>query len=108
TYKEKTVVCGTLVTRNKPRIVRINDFYIDAIPEGTLLVTYALDKAGIVGQIGTILGNNNVNIAAMNFGRTAPGGNAIIVMNVDSEISEEVLENIKKCDSIVDVKMIRL
>ena len=108
TNKGKSFVAGTLFTKNNPRIVLINEFYIDSIPEGNLLITHNIDKTGVVGAIGTILGNNNINIAAMNFGRATPGGESMIVINVDSEIPAKVLDEIRKTKSILDVKLIKL
>ena len=78
------------------------------LPEVRVCVIPDCVEAGIVGQIGTILGDNSINIAAMNFGRTSPGGESIIVLNVDSEVSDEVLEKIRKSDNILDAKRIRL
>lgn len=108
TDKGKSLVSGTLFAKDKPRIVRINNFYIDTIPEGNVLITNNIDSPGIVGKVGTILGNNKVNIAAMTFGKTGVSGNSMVVLNVDSEISEEVLAEIKNCKNVTDAKVIRL
>ncbi len=108
TNKEKCFVAGTLFTKSNPRIVMINEFYIDAIPEGHIIITHNVDRTGIVGQIGTILGDNNINIAAMNFGRTKPGGESIIVLNIDSEVSEEILDKIRNSKNILEAKLIKL
>ena len=108
TDKGMTSVSGTLFTCNIPRIVKINDFYVDAIPEGIIIITHNLDKPGIIGQIGTILGQVGINIAAMNFGRTEQEGESLVVLNVDSEVSLDVLEKIRQSDSIMDVRLIRL
>jgi len=67
-----------------------------------------LDKPGIIGALGTILGKNGINIAGMTFGREAPGAKAITVINVDSLVSAEILEQIKKSPNILSVKLIRL
>lgn len=108
TNKVKSLVSGTLFTKNKPRIIRINDFYIDTIPQGNVLLTQSLDSPGLVGRIGTVLGDNNVNIAAMNFGRKAPGKESLIVLNVDNQITEEVLEQIRQCNNVTIAKVIKL
>ncbi len=108
TDKCESVVSGTLFAKDKPRIVRINNFYIDTIPEGNVLVTNNIDSPGIVGKVGTILGNNKVNIAAMTFGKTGASGNSMVVLNVDSEITDEVLAEIKECKNVTDAKVIRL
>jgi len=106
--KEKIQVSGTLFSNNEPRIVKINDFYVEAIPQGYMLVAYNQDKPGIIGALGTILGKNNINIAGMTFGRETPGGKAITVINIDSPVPAAVLNEIKKAPHIIDVKLIKL
>ncbi len=108
TNRGKSFIAGTLFTSSNPRIVRINDFFIDTIPEGWIIITRNVDKPGIVGQLGSVLGESGINIAAMNFGRTDPGGESIIVVNTDSEVPETVLEKIKQIEYIKDAKIIRL
>lgn len=108
TDKMKSSIMGTLFTKIDPRIVKIDRFYVDVVPEGHMLVIYNQDKPGIVGQIGTILGENGVNIAGMNFGRAKRGGEAITVLNVDSEPSASVLSKIKSAHHIKGVKSIEL
>ena len=108
TDKEKNEIAGTLFTRQDPRVVKINEFYVDAVPSGYMIITKNKDLPGIVGEIGTILGKNNINIAAMTFGRKKPGGEAITVLNIDTAVSEEVLTKIKSADNILDAKLIKL
>ena len=108
TNKGKSLVAGTLFTSNKPRIIRIDDFYIDTIPEGNILITRTMDSPGIVGQVGMLLGDNKINIAAMNFGRTAPGGESMVVLNVDQPVSDTVLEKLRQSKNVRDVKLVRL
>ena len=73
-----------------------------------MLVIYNLDKPGIVGQIGSILGKAGINIAGMRFGRARPGGEAITVLNVDNEVPQKVINQIKKAQYIKEVKSIKL
>ena len=101
-------IMGTLFTKIDPRIVKINQFYVDAVPEGHMLVIRNQDKPGIVGQIGSILGKNHINIAGMTFGREKAGGEAITLLNVDSAVSGDVLNKIKKAQYIKGVKSIKL
>ena len=108
TNKGKSLVWGTLFTKNKPRIIRINEFYIDTIPQGNVLITRNVDSPGLVGHIGTILGNNNINIAAMNFSRRGPGEESMVVLNVDDDISIEVLEQIRQSRNVSDAKVVKL
>lgn len=106
--KEANAIAGTIFIKRDPRIVKINDFYVEAMPAGCMLVIYNRDVPGIIGEIGTILGRNRINISAMSFGREKPGESAITVLNVDSEVPRDVLEEIKKADNISGVTMIKL
>jgi len=107
---DKTVnsIAGTIFIKSDPRIVKINDFYVEAEPEGCMLVIYNTDVPGIIGEMGTLLGKNNINIAGMSFGREKPGGKAITVLNIDCEVPKDVLEEIRSAKNITDVFMIRL
>ncbi|MEE8360246.1 MAG: phosphoglycerate dehydrogenase [Candidatus Omnitrophota bacterium] len=106
--KATNSVAGTIFIKSDPRIVKINDFYVETVPEGCMLIIYNKDVPGIIGQIGTILGDNNINIAAMSFGREKPGEYSISVLNVDCEVPKQVLDQIKKAKNVYDVNMIKL
>lgn len=106
--KTKSEVSGTLFTKKDARIVKINEFYIDAVPKGYMIVISNKDLPGVVGQIGNILGEAKINIAGMNFGREKQGGRAITVLNVDSVVPDDILKKIKAADNIIDAKLIKL
>lgn len=107
--REEFSVAGTLFGKKKdPRVVRINDYHVDAIPSGFILVLMNEDKPGVIGNVGVILGNNNVNIAGLALGRNEAGGKAVTMLNVDSRVSEKVLAEISKSPHIVDIKMVEL
>lgn len=108
TDKAKVSVAGTLSPRKDPRIVKINDFYVEAVPSGYMLILSNIDKPGIIGQLGTILGKNNINIAGMTFGRIKEGGDAITVLNVDSNIPDSVMKEIRSANHITGAKLIKL
>ncbi|MDP2911136.1 MAG: phosphoglycerate dehydrogenase [Candidatus Omnitrophota bacterium] len=101
-------VSGTLFTKKDARIVKIDEFHVDAVPEGNMIVAHNIDVPGIIGLMGTILGRNNINIATMTFGREKPGGKTLSVLNVDSEVSEKVLNEIRKEKNILDATLIKL
>ncbi len=105
---DKRSVWATLSPNRQPRIVKVDDFYVDVAPQGHLIVMKNWDKPGIIGSIGTLLGKHGINIAAMNFGRKELGGEAVSVLNVDSPISAELLEEILKIDNVLKVKLINL
>jgi D-3-phosphoglycerate dehydrogenase len=106
--RRELLVSGTLFSKKDPRIVKIDDYTVEIVPEGNMLVMCNNDKPGVIGNIGTIMGNNNINIARMHFGRESAGGRAISVVNIDSSISDELLEEIRHLPNILDVKVINL
>jgi D-3-phosphoglycerate dehydrogenase len=65
------------------------------------------DRPGLIGNLGTLMGKHNINIAAMTFGRDEPGGKAISVLNIDSPATPEVLEKVRKTENIIAVKVIK-
>lgn len=108
TDKEIKRVLGTLSSNKQPRIVRIDEYYVEITPLGEMIFVQNWDRPGIIGNLGMLLGRHNINIAAMTFGRQAPGGKAISVLNVDTPVSAEILDKIKKIENILAVKEIRL
>jgi D-3-phosphoglycerate dehydrogenase len=108
TDKETRSAAATLSPKREPRIVKIDDFYVEASPSGYLLVMKNWDKPGIIGSVGTLMGKNNINIAAMVFGRKEVGGVAVSILNVDSPISPELLEKIKSLENILAVRLVKL
>ncbi|MFP4159866.1 MAG: phosphoglycerate dehydrogenase [Desulfobacterales bacterium] len=92
TDKETNVVSGTLFGKSDPRIVRINDFRLEMRPEGYLALIHNMDIPGEIGSIGTILGENKVNIARMTVGQEEPDGQRnIVFLRTDTPLSKEVL-----------------
>lgn len=92
----------------EPRIVRINDFFIDAVPEGTLLVLHNEDKTGTIGRVSTALGEQNVNIARLHLGRSDKGGEAVSVWNVDGDLSDDLIGELNKQENIISAKAVSL
>ncbi|MED4453677.1 phosphoglycerate dehydrogenase [Metabacillus fastidiosus] len=95
---------GTYIPNYGERIVGINDFNIDFYPAGHLLYIHHCDKPGVIGRVGQILGNHEVNIATMQVGRKEKGGEAIMMLAVDHSLDEKVLHDLKACDDISAVK----
>ena len=108
TDKGTNLIMATLFTKVDPRLVKLNEFYVDAVPEGYMLFMQNKDVPGIIGQIGTILGRNKINIAGMSFGRDEKGGRAVSVLNVDSDVPKKVLEELLKAENINGAKLVKL
>jgi D-3-phosphoglycerate dehydrogenase len=104
---EESSVAGTFVG-SSGRIVRINDRYVEALLLGVLLVLENDDVPGIVGQVGTVLGEHHVNIADMSLSRDKLGGKALTVLNLDSAPTEEILHALLANPAIKSAKVVRV
>lgn len=105
---KESMVAGVLYGKKYPRIIAINDFSVEVVPEGEMLVLVNNDKPGVIGGIGTVLAKHKINIARMQFGREKKGGKAISVVSVDTPVSKEILTEIKKLPNVLSVKQIHL
>lgn len=108
TDKEELAVSGALLGRRNPRLLRINNFLVEAVPEGNILFIYNEDRPGVIGNIGTTLGRNNINIGMMQFGRDRLGGMAVSLLHLDDPIGRDVLEELQRLDHIVRVIQVEL
>jgi D-3-phosphoglycerate dehydrogenase len=91
-----------------PRIVSINARPVEARPQGVILVLENTDRPGMVGRIGTLLGQHGVNIATMSLSRNQAGGTALTVLNLDTAPGEELLKEIGNSDDIRSAQVIQL
>lgn len=107
TDKKNTVIAGTVFAKDDLRIVKIDQFDIEVHPEGYSLLITNNDVPGIVGQIGTVLGNHRINIAGMSLGRDHLGGVAKTLLKIDSAIDESVMKDIRKSKNILDAKLLK-
>jgi D-3-phosphoglycerate dehydrogenase/(S)-sulfolactate dehydrogenase len=102
------VVAGTVFGRREPRIVRLNQFRLEAVPEGDLLLCENDDAPGVVGNIGTALGQAGVNIARISLAREAQAGAAFSLINVDSPPPPELQERLRALPHVRWVKALRV
>ncbi|MBF0519609.1 MAG: phosphoglycerate dehydrogenase [Nitrospirae bacterium] len=102
------VFSGTLFSKMDPRIIRINKYSLELIPEGYMLFINNVDKPGVIGSIGTLLGESGINIARMSFGRESKGGKAVSVVSVDEDISSTMMGKIRNLVNILSVKKITI
>ncbi len=91
-----------------PRIVEIDGFEIDAIPAGPMLVTRHRDVPGMIGRLGTILGEALVNISTMQVSRRDAGGDAIMVLSTDRRADDATIERLRLIDGIKSVRVLEL
>ncbi|MFC1485531.1 phosphoglycerate dehydrogenase [Candidatus Latescibacterota bacterium] len=108
TSKDESTVLGSIFGRKDPRVINLNGFSIDFVPEGNMLICSNHDRPGLIGSIGTILGANRINIAQMTWARLTPDGDALTVLNTDEDVSNKVVAEVKKIDGIRWVKSVIL
>src|SRR5438874_3977356 len=104
----KTVSVGGAFFGATPRIVSINSRPVEARPHGVVLVLENTDRPGMVGRIGTLLGEHGVNIATMSLSRNQAGGTALTVLNLDTAPGEELLSALRASEDIHSAQVIEL
>lgn len=99
---------GTLIGKsNQPRVVAIHGREVEASPTGALLLVENRDTPGMVGRLGTLLGQHQVNIATMSLGRDAAGGTALTVFNLDAALPDGALDAVRALQGIVAAHEVR-
>ena len=108
TAEETRKVSGTLLNGLGPRILRVDDFIVDVVPDGHLLFIRHKDQPGAIGRVGTLLAKEGVNIATMQVGRSEIGGDAIMMLSTDKAVEESGIEQLKGLEDIYDATAINL
>ena len=104
TTEEERWVTGSASPGVGERLTKIGPYPVDIDPEGHLLLISQMDKPGIIGQVGAVFGENNINIASMQVGRQEIGGSAVMILKNDKKATEEV---IKALYAIPEIKRVR-
>jgi D-3-phosphoglycerate dehydrogenase / 2-oxoglutarate reductase len=99
---------GTLFGHAMPRLVQLEGHRLEAYLDGVLLVFTHQDVPGIIGRVGNAFGGMGVNIAQMTVGRSAPGGDAIGVLNLDQEPSPEAVAAVLACPGVRSARVVKL
>jgi D-3-phosphoglycerate dehydrogenase len=108
TEREERVVAGTLFGRSLPRIVQVDEFRMDALPQGYMLVMVSRDVPGVIGRVGTLLARHGLNIAEWRLGRTAPGDRALSIINLDDPAPAAAMEELATLDEVISVRAVAL
>jgi len=106
--KETRLIGGALFLRDQPRIVLLDRFRIDAQPGGWALVMLSQDVPGVMGKIGTLLGERGINIAHWHMGREAPGQQQLSFISIDTPAGEPVLAELRALPMVMDVRQVTL
>jgi D-3-phosphoglycerate dehydrogenase / 2-oxoglutarate reductase len=106
--EEEVCVSGTLFSEKNQRIVSVNSFRVEFKPEGHIIYIINKDVPGVVGKVGTLLGDREINIAEYNLARDTSGGKAMAVITVDSPLDTDTLSFLKSYREMEEVKQVKL
>lgn len=98
-------VAGTLTGNNVPTLVLIDDYRVNVDTPGYLLIAHNIDRPGVIGRVGTLLGEHNVNIAYMQVGRKQVGDHAVMVLGLDSPVSDDVMRRLAEIEDLWDIRL---
>lgn len=108
TSEAHNLVSGTFFGKLEPRLVRINDFRLEAAVEGHLVLIYNIDTPGTIGAIGTCLGRHNINISMMNVGQVLERGENIIFLRTDTRVPKHVMQELMAMENVNVVQVLEL
>ncbi|MHB9155832.1 MAG: phosphoglycerate dehydrogenase [Endomicrobiales bacterium] len=108
TDKGELNLSGTLFSHKNPRLVSLNGMSVEIVPAGCMLLLSNIDRPGVVGQVGVFLGKNNINIANMQVARKEAGGEAVTIINVDTNIAQDVISQISNFSGVNKVNAVTL
>jgi D-3-phosphoglycerate dehydrogenase len=101
-------VAGALLGEAHGRITRIGAFRVDVAPRGTFVVLRNRDVPGVIGRVGTLLGEQGVNIAEYHQARLQMGGEALAAVSIDSPLSPDVLERLANLPEVIEVHQVEM
>jgi D-3-phosphoglycerate dehydrogenase len=107
----ENVLAGTVFGKSEPRLVRLNAFRLEAMPDGPMLFVINKDVPGVIGALGTTLGNAGVNISRMTVGQEDRGGDQtqnVILLNTDTLVSKELLNKVESLEHIAEATVLDL
>lgn len=108
TKEAENILVGTVFGRHEPRLVRLNSFRLEAMVSGPMLLVFNNDVPGVIGALGTTLGNAGVNISRMTVGREEKSNQNIILLSTDELVSKELLAKVKSLASINNAQVLDL
>ncbi len=108
TNKNEEVLVGTVFGRNEPRLVRLNDFRLEALPSGPMLLVFNNNVPGVIGALGTTLGGGGINISRMTVGREEESNMNIILLSTNELVSKELLEKVMELKNIAGAQVLDL
>lgn len=105
---EDILVAGTLLDRKEGHIVQINEYRLNFVPEGYLLIIGSYDQPGVIGKVGTLMADSGVNIGSWQTGRTEPGGQTLTVLTLDQPVPDTIFEQLLSLDFIRHAHQVKI
>jgi D-3-phosphoglycerate dehydrogenase len=106
--KKTSRIAGALYSRRDPRIVQLDSFRVEIVPDGHMLFILNNDRPGVIGDVGQVLGKHGINIARMQCSREEKGGQALLILGVDAPLNADTLRAITTVKNILSVKVVHL
>lgn len=106
-YDDKEMDIEGIIENKEPKIISIDQYSVNMIPDGYMGIISYMDLPGTIGKIGKVLGDYKINIAEMQVGRKEEGGEAVMVLKVDSEIVDDAVCELLKDEKIYTVKSVK-
>ncbi len=101
-------ISGVVLGKDNLRIATIDGYRVDVRPSGPMLVTQHTDRPGVIGKVGTLLGDSGINIAGMHVGRESEGSRAVMVLKLDTPTSDTLLAGIRQIDGMETARLVQL
>ncbi|MBW3670158.1 MAG: phosphoglycerate dehydrogenase [Acidobacteria bacterium] len=106
--EHRSAISGTLFHASVPRVVTVNDFYVEFEPRGWVIYLVNKDVPGVVGKVGTILGDRDINIGEYNLARSPEGGRAMAIISIDEPLDRGTIEFLRSLKEVEDIRMLKL
>ena len=108
TAERESEVAGALFGRRDARLVRINGFNLEALPKGHMLLLFNRDEPGVLGRIASFIGDQRVNISRLYLGRKKIGENALALIQIDQQMSDDGVRGLEQVSGVISVKQVEL
>ena len=102
------LIAGAIFHGNQPRIVRVDDFMLEAIPEGPTILLQNRDRPGVVGHVGNCLGEAGINISRMQLALAPERAEAAMLVNVDQMPDDDVMEKLRELPHMIAAQLVDL
>lgn len=106
--KEERVIAGTNLASSMPVIVQLDEYSMNATFAEHMLLTHHMDQPGMIAQVSTILWKEGINISSMHVGREGPRKMSVMLLNLDDEISEDIVKKVTKIKGVKEARYVRL